>query len=89
MDKISREILRVGHAGCFIRNDAKPNEPAINYGCIRIENDVLIYWTREAMIAMFHSEEKKKELLSMDEKYLIESGYVESIALKDIYRVIF
>jgi hypothetical protein len=89
MDKMSREILRPNHAGCFIRNDTNMVDKCINYGCIRIENDILIYWTREAMISMFNSEEKRKELQSYDEKYLIENGHVETIALKDIYRVIF
>jgi hypothetical protein len=95
MDKISREILRPNHAGAFVRKDAKLNEPSINYGVIRIENEVLIYWTREAMHTMnniFGSKDKFEELISKGEegeKLLMEKGYLKKIDLKDIERVLF
>lgn len=92
MDKISREILRTNHAGAFIRKDAKPTDKATNYGVIRIENEeTLVYWTYKAMHMMnyvFGSKLKLDELQSKGEKYLIENGYVGTVALKDI-RVLF
>ncbi len=86
MDKISREILKPNHAGCFVRKDAKLNDPAINYGVIRIENEeTLVYWTQKAMLEM----RTDGTIGYKDEKYLMENGYVEKIALKDIERVLF
>lgn len=85
MDTINIEILRPNHAGAFIRKDAKPTDKAINYGVIRIENEVLTYWTQKAMLEM----RTDGTIGYKDEKYLIENGYVENIALNDIYRVLF
>ena len=83
------EILRPNHAGVFVRKGAKPTDVGINYGVIRIDNGILVYWTQEALIAMFHSNEKREEFMSIDEKKLMENGYVESIFIKDINRVLF
>ena len=86
MDKISRELLRPNHAGAFIRKGAKLNEPAVNYGCLRIDNETtLVYWTQKAMLEM----RTNGTIGYKDEKYLIENGYIETIELKDIERVLF
>lgn len=86
MDAINREILRPNHAGCFVRKDAKPTDKPINYGVIRIENEeTLVYWTNKAMLEM----RTDGTIGYKDEKYLIENGYIETISLKDIERVLF
>lgn len=79
------EILRPNHAGCFIRKDSKPNDPAINYGVINIDNEVMTYWTQKAMLQL----KVDGTIRYKDEKYLIENGYIETISLKDIERVLF
>lgn len=85
MDVINIEILRPNHAGAFIRKDAKLTDKAINYGVIKIENEVLTYWTQKAMLEM----RIDGTIGYKDEKYLIENGYIETIALKDIERILF
>lgn len=85
MDKFSREILRENHAGCFVRKNAKLNDPAINYGVISIDDDILTYWTQKALLQL----RVDGTIRYKDEKYLIDNGYVEKIALKDIERVLF
>jgi len=84
MDKFSRELLRENHAGAFIRKD-KPNDPPINYGVISIDNEIMTYWTQKAMLQL----KVDGTIRYKDEKYLIENGYVEKIALIDIERVLF
>ncbi len=89
LNKIDLEILRPNHAGAFVRKDSGINTPAINYGCIRIENETLVYWTNKALLYMFSSQEKTTELKSKSENELIKEGHIETIRLEDIYRVLF
>jgi len=66
-----------------------PNDKGINYSVIRIEEGYLIYWTQKALLHIFSSNEKWKELQSEYESNLIENGYIDRIKLDDIHRVLF
>ncbi len=70
------DLLVVNHAGCL---KIKGCDESINYGVVKIENDTLFYFTRQAMIFM-----SKYSSTKFSEETLIECGYIKTIPLSEI-----
>lgn len=80
------EILKSNHAGVMVLKD----DTCINYGCIEVKDNKMIYYTQKALREIFKSyntEESEfiKELkIGKIEQRFIDSGYISIIYLNEI-----
>lgn len=85
------DLLQPNHAGMMILKDGR----AVNYGVIRIENNILVYYTKSGMSA-FNAPavdaamtEESQRLKALPKEELITQGFVATVSLDDIERVMF
>ena len=75
------ELLQPNHAGALL---IKGVEKPINYGVVKFEDDLLTYYTSQAMKEMFG---KSKWLF--DNEDFVKRGLIRTIDVSEIERVLF
>lgn len=84
------KLLQPNHAGCFITVNKKN---PVNYGVVKIENDILYYLKRKTMLLMYKDLNVNEMIIDKikkdDMKYLMKHKYVKTISLSDIDYVLF